>query len=1463
MTHLPRIFRRRPGLGHRRAICELMTEGLQTLPRMVRAAEITQLAQRVCKRESDPQFFSGLTKPRQQASVVLHLRAIVETLRTESDAVLARFRAAETQLDRATNPREQKRVLGQYLTTTGHNWREIRRDVAALDRDFGVDVLRERTDAELKHQDDLEELALAAMGGLLDGIEGVDVEPAKVLLIGAELPRFLVDAVIRDDHWRIRAGAARALASLVALVGDDSELAPLLKVAQDRSEHPWVQSEVVEALLRASPDSALDVVRSRLLDPIPHHHERDFLARRLIVDLLARHAPRGSDILEALIDGHDPSEHVRVGTCLALARLGHEPPRLTQWEQLCRPAPGGGENSRAVRGQAIALLVPMLGDLLGKPSDPAGTNARRTLVGLVGSVLATETDPVVLQVCADECSALAGLVPEECREEIRELLSPVLSALDELARGSKPAEVVESAAAARECLVIALDPRLSRTLRALEANVQGAPVGKTRTLPQDPIAPPEIVGRILAALSQNDFGLDGTLRGKGIRITRGSRFRRRAWRILHEMRNRAPNKRQGALHTIGRSFSGEIRAHSGRLHEATATAVPGEPVHIEAAGGWGRHLPTVDDVVSLPILSKETIRIFSSHGIAEVVPPPSVWKRVWSRVVTTLSYAQLDRLRRQSLESREPQERSRFVREVRERCGVQLQFRAFESSSEKKPARASPRVEELFDPSSSQTHRAWMVPILFPSETWLRLHSHYFLSLEGNSQTALAYFGAAVLATFAGTSYLRRRTIRAARQQIPLCIGGWGTRGKSGTERLKAALFHGLGCDVFSKTTGCEAMFLHSAPRGELAEIFSYRPKGKATIWEQVSLLVMAAEMKVGVFLWECMALNSRYVGILQRAWMQDDYSTITNAYPDHEDIQGPTGTDVAQTIAQFIPTRGFLINSEKNFLPLFQEVCREKRTQIRSLGDHDEEFLPRDLLDLFPYDEHPRNILLVATLADELGIDRSLAITLMADHVVPDIGVLKTYPRVVFLGRSLQFTNGCSANERTGFLTSWRRSGFDDVSTDEDPRRFIMTVVNNRDDRVSRSEVFARILVEDVAADQHILIGTNLSGLQRYMEQAMERFIQMQVILRPRDTTTADGRDRAHQRLADLLRRVRIPAQGWTGVLNRLRVYAKAAGYTVVSEAKLERGYKMGRLTLDDKISLDAVSHRLRDRARWSELFRASLEPSDESTRPGPEVYAEATLDDVLEHGLATAARAGVYEALQARVQAALEGQLDCEPVNEQIRTVYRELFFASVMTLDDPKATGDWIVERCARAAPPGTDVRIMGTQNIKGTGLDFVYRWLAVDTVIEQLQTADHGTVRERTRALAALLAFEDHGVMDLGLLAHRCRTPATADDGELFARLQAKVEQEVSRRTALMKSRRPAGITARLIHWAEPWLDAVHGISRHRRAHQVMRDLAHARISHPRAAARMRRINDEDKGGWLLRALTPRGSRSDEG
>ena len=75
---------------------------------------------------------------------------------------------------------------------------------------------------------------------------------------------------------------------------------------------------------------------------------------------------------------------------------------------------------------------------------------------------------------------------------------------------------------------------------------------------------------------------------------------------------------------------------------------------------------------------------------------------------------------------------------------------------------------------------------------------------------------------------------------------------------------------------------------------------------------------------------------------------------------------------------------------------------------------------------------------------------------------------------------NGMSANDRLSFLHNWRATGFAKFDHDAEPDQFLVTVVNNRGDRVPRSQVFARVLAEDAAAHRHVVIGLLGPNLDR-----------------------------------------------------------------------------------------------------------------------------------------------------------------------------------------------------------------------------------------------------------------------------------------------------------------------------------------------------------------------------------------------
>ncbi len=744
---------------------------------------------------------------------------------------------------------------------------------------------------------------------------------------------------------------------------------------------------------------------------------------------------------------------------------------------------------------------------------------------------------------------------------------------------------------------------------------------------------------------------------------------------------------------------------------------------------------------------------------------------------------------------------------------------------------------------------------------WLEAQADYFLSLRQNGQLALALFLVGFAVVFFVGAYRKRARIARARARIPLSIGGWGTRGKSGTERLKAAVFHGLGYEVSVKTTGCEAMLIHSVPDEAPHEIFIFRSFDKATIWEQRDVTETAAALESEVFLWECMALQPEFVELLQHDWMNDDLVTLTNAFPDHEDVQGPAGADVADCISAFIPYESTLITSEVNFLPLFEQRARERGTALHAVSPRDGDLIAEDLLALFPYSEHPRNIALVARMAGELGVDRHLAIATMAEHVVPDLGVLKTYPPACVRGRVLRFINGMSANERTGFLNNWHRTGLGDKDVDAAPHEAVVTVVNNRWDRVARSEVFGRITVEDAVADAHVLIGTNLRGLGQYIDDALRRHGAGIEVAIAGDLDAPDGAARARDRLARLLARARVPSPRPEHVLARIELYAAGAGLELTAEHRASVAQIAARLCAPPAgAPVELARVRAEVAALLAPLDRALVAPPGRRA-PGPEVIAPATAADVTHHAIRQAARIAVHARLRAHVDAlfdprgrgAAAGRIAA--LNQLVAAAYRELYEELIVVVDDAGESGDQIIDRCARAVPPGTHVSVMGIQNIKGTGLDFVYRWLALDHTMGRLQRLDHADPAVRVAALRELESFEDYGIVDAGVAAIVLAQRAAGrldEDEALYTRSALERVKAIheERRRALEQAER-SDLRARIAGVIERLLDPLDSIRRRRRSRTVMRDLIDHRISHGRAAKEMRALYDRQGGGWLWR------------
>lgn len=1181
----------------------------------------------------------------------------------------------------------------------------------------------------------------------------------------------------RSEALAVMAEAARgsidaAARALVAQTGHD---------LFDRSEHHWVQAAALSALASAEVDEAHRAARDRLAHP---GDGDDLLVRARIVRMVPSLRRQGWwDLLE--IAWRDSSDLVRLTAARAERNV----------EQLIRVA--REDPSHKVRALALIAL--------------ARRSPRRAAAALCGA-LADDAHGFVVRTAAEELVALARSRKLDAGPEPFEALRHAAHRID---IGPDARTTCVEMLAELDVLVSPVPRAVYDALRPI---VEATPVGGATRVTSAALAriAEEPVAQVLAVLARDDFAIGADRRPDGLSVYRGETRAFAPWRALHELLHPSPSKRQAFVHTWGRKPRGLLRAPPGGMAEITATRVPGERVFVERAGGWGRHLPLVDDLLSTGLVRARDVRLCTPFGLVTIAPPPSFSGRLRAWIKLTLSYGRFVEMRRRALESDEPAIQRGYVESIARDTGIRISLTPFAHGSGY-ARRELPAPAEL---GGAMSLVLASDPLGALRDQWHDLAA-YALAPGGNRLPHLAAYSIAMLGAMLVRSVSIRRSIERDRRAIPLVIGGWGTRGKSGTERLKAALLQGFGHEVLVKTTGCEAMFIHAVPGVPAREIFVYRPYDKATVWEQRDLLRLARRMGARVFLWECMALQPDLVNLLQHQWMRDDLSTITNAYPDHEDVQGPAGVDVAATIGEFVPTNGKLFTAEEQMLPLLRERARERGTTLRVTTARDAELVADDLLARFPYQEHPKNVALVASLARALGISETMAIAEMADHVVPDLGVLKTYPALPWRGRTVSFANGMSANERTGANANWKRAGFAAHDPDIDPNRWIVTVVNNRADRVARSHVFARFLVEDIGARVHVLVGTNVGGLLGFVRDALGEHLEAISPTVRLAGSVEERKQTARARIERAFAKLKVPRRDAESVV------AECAAYGWVPP------------------ELETIRVLLAPAAAGE-----SLEQAKRAAARGLADWGDEERKGFLAESIA---RRRAVSAVLALVDA-----LDAEPraLEASFRATYRALFEASLVPVHDAATTGDALIDLAARRVPPGAHAAIMGVQNIKGTGLDFVYRWVSAEAVCKELARLRSASRAARADALSALLVHDDYGLLDAThALAEATR--AREEDpcrAELpYDPVIAKLRATVDRRHERMTRETGATVADRLRAFAGETLDFLDSVHRRVLAARVMRELVAGRVSHAAAAVRMRDIVARTKGAWMKRHI----------
>lgn len=1307
------------------------------------------------------------------------------------------FGAAEqlfqTRLASAVDEAEERAAVLDFARDLGATRKQAQSDAKAFDAFFDADAVLERFHKRIGERERALAYALERLGAVTADALSDD---AGIMQSGFFVELFeglLTDMRSWRGDARIRYAAHRCLGAIAQRIDHwpegvwfDSVLSATRRVCLDDNEDVWVQCAALDTLLALSPRSVPTVIERRatasLAAKTPQQRDNELFLRRHIVRMFCaqyRAIPQLKPLLSAL--ANDPEGAVRQAFAEGLHLLPHEQAKglMTRLRT---------DKDPQVRAAIFADAPRMLSRV--EPTTYAMHIAR---------VLKFDEDEFVLRIALDAACATAAHCRRESDPALAEICASLTEAVAVFRRRALSFKLLRWADEARERIWLVSDDEAVAIAGVIGEGIAGqleAEVRKIKPLREWVKADREKVGRVMAVLAQNDFGLSLDPKGSP-RIQRGEWIRRRGWRILFEGRNSATDKRQAHLHTTGRQYFGTMIAPSARMAELAPTKVPGEPLFESKEGGWRNYLPLLDQV--LTALDKgQTLELYTSAGITEIVPPAGLFTRMRAFWKVTRGFAALAGLR-----NREPDE---FLDRLRA-LGLTITFRGYGDQAE-----PNPEVVKLFSAGGVLV----ALPVLWDKAV------AYASTVYENSLLELGIFVTLASLWFFGRHAILGWRARRLRNSLSLVLGGWGTRGKSGTERLKAGLINALGPSIVSKTTGCEAMFIIGNPFGGLTEMFLFRPYDKATIWEQFNLLKTSYGLKTRVFLWECMGLNPSYVRVLQQDWMRDDIGTITNTYPDHEDVQGPAGRNIPEVMCEFIPHGSTLLTTEEEMRPILDEGAAKGGTSMRAVTWKEAGLIHKSLLERFPYEEHPYNIALVTAMGDELGLEPDYCIREMSDRVVADLGVLKTYPRSEIDGRTLEFVMGMSANERFGAMGNWTRMGFAEHDLSRDPEIFVTTVVNNRADRVPRSRVFARMLVNDVAADRHFLIGSNIEGLMGFIDEEWEAY---------------------------------------------------ASGLTLFDDdieplAKLEQLAKQQRIAVNESELDGLLAAMLKPQSGTIEA-REAVEAAREGRLLSELQSAGAKgVDAIAAHYEAMAGFHRDYTALKDAV--AKGGSNDA--LDKQTRELLERAFKAKLVPVRDFYIKGEMIVRLVAENTPPGLVNRIMGMQNIKGTGLDWVYRWQAWETVWKACQQLRADDPVEVERGYRMLASFQEYGVLSdaevrdaLASLRERIDQVPSIAPAQLDA-IEARLAEQMKKFDAA-EHEADAGADDesanwlaeagdRLINFTEAFADAGDAVRRRKASDRIYKALIAEQISLQRAASELKELTARQKGGWLSKSIKER-------
>ncbi|MEO0079113.1 MAG: poly-gamma-glutamate synthase PgsB [candidate division WOR-3 bacterium] len=278
-------------------------------------------------------------------------------------------------------------------------------------------------------------------------------------------------------------------------------------------------------------------------------------------------------------------------------------------------------------------------------------------------------------------------------------------------------------------------------------------------------------------------------------------------------------------------------------------------------------------------------------------------------------------------------------------------------------------------------------------------------------------------------------------RQIPIRIQVNGTRGKSSVTRLIAAGLRAGGLRVVAKVTGTRPRFIV----GDNEE-YPVRRLGGANIAEELRIVRLARRHNAQALVIECMALVPQYQWIENHLLIRPTHGVVTNVRADHLDVMGPTVKDVAQSLANTVPSKGHFFTAEQGS---YQGILRTRAGPNVTFTVATPETVSDSEMAGFSYIEHKDNVALALCVCESLGVPRRKALEGM-QRSQPDFGVMRIY-QISESDRQLEVVYTMAANDPDSIRMLW------DMVAARCPTRLVL--VNCRKDRADRSRQLAELV--------------------------------------------------------------------------------------------------------------------------------------------------------------------------------------------------------------------------------------------------------------------------------------------------------------------------------------------------------------------------------------------------------------------